>query len=435
MKGMPKTPPAYKVIPAFPAASFVKPTSIEELSDQKSILVTQMDGKIFTLDKSGKRPASLVGDLSKLAEGEVSLFHATQHPKFATNRQIFVCYVHPGKERHTRVSRFLVTKGPQPKLVPDSEQVIIRWPAGGHNAGCLKFGRDGMLYIATGDGSGPNPPDGRTTGQDVSDLLGAILRINVEPTDKTKAYSIPKDNPFVGRKGARSEVWAYGLRNPWKFGLDSKSDAMYVADNGWETWELVHRVEAGTNCGWPVMEGRAVLRSEVKIGPTPIKPPVKDHHHSEANSVIGGPIYHGAKLKGVQGSFVYGDYITGTIWALKPTGSDSHSHQTLVDTDLRIVHFTEGSEGELFVLDYDYTGQIYELVPSGLKDNSADFPRRLSDTGLFADVKKLKPAAIKVVSDKLKKRLVLGLLDIYSLSEGEMDNRPVEVYVLDLFID
>lgn len=140
------------------------------------------------------------------------------------------------------------------------------------------------------------------------------------------------------------------------------------------------------------MEGRASLRSDVAIGPTPILPPVKDHPHTEANSVIGGPVYRGDKLPDLAGSFVYGDYITGTIWAVHADKDGSYSCDTLLDTDLRIVGFTQGSAGELYVLDYDFSGQIYELLPSGLEDTSVSFPRRLSETGLFASVERLEPA-------------------------------------------
>ncbi|MDA1018468.1 MAG: PQQ-dependent sugar dehydrogenase, partial [Planctomycetota bacterium] len=267
-------------------------------------------------------------------------------------------------------------------------------------------------YISTGDGSGPNPPDGLTAAQDVSNLFGAVLRIDVNGKSGDRNYGIPDDNPFVNLDGARPEIWAYGLRNPWKFGVDSKSGEIFAADNGWESWEMVHRIVRGGNCGWPIMEGRAVLRSEVKRGPTSIRPPVKDHPHSEANSVIGGPVYRGRKLKELDGTFVYGDYITGTIWGLKSDGDASYSHSTLVDTDQRITAFAEGSQGELFVLDYDFTGQIYELLPSGLTDTSADFPRRLSRTGLFVSEKSgafaasgnLEPAAGVVDFDVIVKR-------------------------------
>ena len=394
--GSPDAPAPYRLALAFPKLRFDRPTSIEELPDANRLLVTEMGGKVFTFNKQPEAAEKeLVIDLRELLPKElaakgVSLFDAALHPKFRENRYLFLCYVHPAGQ--TRVSRFTLTTDSPPAALPDSEQVVIIWPSGGHNAGCLEFGVDNCLYIATGDGSGPNPPDGLTTGQDISDLLGSILRIDVDhPADK-QAYAIPKDNPFVKQPGVCPEIWAYGLRNPWKFGIDPQSGDIFAADNGWESWEMVHRVVRGGNCGWPVMEGRAALRSEVRPGPTPILPPVKDHPHTEANSVIGGPVYQGEKLPQLAGCFIYGDYITGTIWAVRHEKDDSYSHSTLVDTDQRIVAFTQGRQGELFVLDYDFTGQIYELLQSTEKDTSANFPRRLSETGLFASLDTLDPA-------------------------------------------
>jgi putative heme-binding domain-containing protein len=401
--GSPEPPAPYRIVPAFGELRFQRPTSIEELPGENRLLVTEMGGKIFTFtfpqEADATRPDLLI-DLASLLPGDpltgdgaardVSLFDAEPHPDFRHNRQLFVCYVHPRGE--TRVSRFTLDDHAPPAVVAGSEKVIITWPSGGHNGGCLEFGTDGFLFISTGDGSGPNPPDGLTTGQDVSDLLGAILRVDVDHPTAERAYTIPADNPFVGVEGVRAEIWAYGLRNPWKFGIDPQSGNIFAADNGWESWEMVHRIQRGGNCGWPVMEGRMALRTEVKPGPTPIIPPVKDHPHTEANSVIGGPVYRGRKLPGLAGSFVYGDYITGTIWAIRPDEDNSYSHTTLVDTDLRIVAFTEASGGQLYVLDYDFTGQIYELLPSDVPDTSATFPRRLSETGLFASLDEMRSA-------------------------------------------
>jgi len=397
--GTPEPPEPYRIVPAFPQVRFQLPTSIEEIPGANRLLVTEMGGKIFTLPKDpAATQADLVVDLTAelkddAAGKRVSLFDAELHPKFAENRFVFVCYVYPGGSGITRLSRLTLTRDEKPALVPDSELVILTWPSGGHNAGCLEFGKEGYLYVATGDGSGPNPPDGRTTGQDVSDLLGAVLRINVDETSLDKNYAVPMNNPFAQTpRVGRSEIWSYGLRNPWKFGIDPQTGDVFVADNGWESWEMIHKLSRGSNCGWPIMEGRASLRSEVTPGPTPIVPPIKDHSHTEANSVIGGPVYRGSKLPELNGSFVYGDYITGTIWAVKPDQDNSFSCTTLADTDLRIVAFLEGSRGELYVLDYDFTGQIYELQPSGLKDTSASFPRKLSATGLFKSLKTLEPA-------------------------------------------
>jgi putative heme-binding domain-containing protein len=404
IQGAPTPPEPYRIVPAYPNLKFQKPSSVEEVPGAGRLLVTEMAGRVYTFPKdpttSQADPAlNLVEQLPAELEAKgVSLLDAEFHPRFADNRFVFLCYVHPGEGGHTRVSRFNLGMDSPPRLDAASERVMITWPSGGHNAGCLEFGTDGYLYIATGDGTGPNPPDGKTTGQTVDDLLGAILRIDVDRSSRNGAagdrpYSIPADNPFVATAGARGEIWAYGLRNPWKFGVDPETGNIFAADNGWETWEMVHRIVRGGNCGWPVMEGRARLRSEVPVGPTPIIPPVKDHHHSEANSVIGGPVYRGGKLTDLDGAFVYGDYITGTIWSVRQEADGSYSNATLCDTDLRIVAFTEGSAGELLVLDYDLTGQIYELQKSNVHDTSATFPRKLSETGLFSDIRNLTPAA------------------------------------------
>ena len=275
-----------------------------------------------------------------------------------------------------------------------SEEVLITWPSGGHNGGCLEFGKDGMLYISTGDGSGPNPPDGRTT------RPRRLRPARRHPADRRRpqvgrqALRRPRRQPVRrATSSASPEIWAYGLRNPWKFGIDPDTGNIFAADNGWETWEMVHKIVRGGNCGWPVMEGRAALRTEVKPGPTPILPPVKDHPHTEANSVIGGPVYRGSKLPTSPARSSTATTSPARSGPSGPTKTTPTPHTTLVDTDLRIVAFTQGSGGELYVLDYDLTGQIYELVPSGLKDTSATFPRRLSETGLFTSLKTMEPAA------------------------------------------
>lgn len=412
LRGTPVPPPRYRIQPIEPQVTFSKPTSVESLPGTQQLLVTEIGGRIYTIPERGRAeatgkssadaaqsPAKLIVDLrsllpDELAKGAISLWDAEPHPNFARNHYLYICYVHPADGGHTRVSRLQLTADKHPQLVPGSERVIITWPAGGHNGGCLEFGKDGFLYISTGDGAGPNPPDGLTTGQTVDDLLGAILRLDVDhPASAQQFYSVPTDNPFLDLQGARPEIWFYGLRNPWKFGGDPQTGEMFVADNGWETWEMVHRVVRGGNGGWPVMEGRAALRTEVPVGPTPILPPAVDHPHTEANSVVGGMVYRGAAVPALDGWFVYGDYITGTIWALRRNAEGGYSRTTLLDTDLQIVAFTQTDSGKLLIVDFDTTGQIYELLPSDQPDLSASFPRRLSETGLFHDLARLEPAA------------------------------------------
>ena len=397
ISGTPTPPAPYAIRPVFPNVSFRNPTSLEELPGER-MLVGELDGSVYTFGKNNQtQPKELL-----LKIDGVKLWHVTAYLQDSQKWQLIACY---STDDTSYVSRFNVEGV---KADPRSEDIILTWPAGGHNGGCLQFGTDGMLYISTGDGSGPHPPDGRTAAQDVSNLFGCVLRIDIRRGENGKNYTVPPDNPFIDLDGARPEIWSYGLRNPWKFGIDRTTGNIFAADNGWESWEMVHQIVRGGNCGWPIMEGRAVLRSEVKQGPTPIRPPVKDHSHTEANSVIGGPVYRGTKLPALDGTFIYGDYITGTIWGLKSDGGDSYTHTTLVDTNQRIIAFAEGSAGELFVLDYDFTGRIYELVPSGLEDTSADFPQRLSETGLFTSLETMAPAPGVVPYDVIVKRWMDG---------------------------
>ena len=153
------------------------------------------------------------------------------------------------------------------------------------------------------------------TGQDVSDLLASVLRIDVSAG---KSYAVPKDNPFVGHMDARPEVWAYGFRNPWRMSFDRKTGALWLGDVGWQLWEMVYRVQRGGNYGWSIKEGPQSVRPELAIGPTEILSPVIAHPRSEAASVTGGYVYRGKRHKELAGSYVYGDYVTGKIWSLDP---------------------------------------------------------------------------------------------------------------------
>ena len=390
-RGTPTPPLPYTLELAFPKLKFTHPKCVVPIPGTQQLLVAH-DGKLVSFSKADPNvdATSLVANLSQVEKHQADAHTVVFHPEFLRNRFMYVAMAHGEGGGHNRVMRYQLSDDQQPAIVPNSGKLIIRWPGGGHSGGGLGFGKDGFLYVSTGDGTGPSPPDGRTTGQDVSDLLGAVLRIDVDTTDQP--YRIPSDNPFVDLDRARPEIWSYGLRNPWKFGIDPHSGAIFVADNGWETWEMIHKLHSGSNCGWPIMEGRAELRMEVERGPTPITPPIKDHPHTEANSVIGGPVYWGPMFPGLHGTFVYGDYITGTIWGLRENSDGSFEHRTLADCDLHIVAFTEGIDGEIYLLDYDTTQQLYRLKRSDAIDHSSAFPRKLSQTGLFQDVVSLQPA-------------------------------------------
>ena len=267
------------------------------------------------------------------------------HPKFETNRQCFVCYTLRGKNRGqrnltdgTRVSRFTVTRTNPPRIDASSEEIVLSFLQGGHNGGDLHFGPDGMLYISTGDAGDPNPPDPFNTGQDISDLLSSVLRIDVDRKDETQNYAIPGDNPFIGVKNARPEVWAYGFRNPWRMSFDRQTGALFVGDVGWELWEMIHRVEKGGNYGWSAMEGPQPIKPE-RVGPTPIQPPLIELPHTLACSITGGLVYRGEKFPELQGAYIFGDWETRRLWAARFEGDRTREMTEIARPSVRIVAF------------------------------------------------------------------------------------------------
>ncbi|HLQ46115.1 MAG TPA: PQQ-dependent sugar dehydrogenase, partial [Planctomycetaceae bacterium] len=241
------------------------------------------------------------------------------------------------------------------------------------------------------------------TGQDLTTVAGKILRIDVDHEDTGLKYSVPKDNPFVGMKDVRPETWAYGFRNPWRVTCDRKTGDIWVGNNGQDLWEQAYRVERGANYGWSVMEGSHPFYLDRKAGPTPFVKPTVEHSHSEARSLTGGVVYYGAKLPELRGAYVYGDHSTGKVWAVKHDGKKITFHRELVDTPFHITHFCLDSHSELLVLDHqgEDKGNLYYLEPNAPSEISdlkylkseisnlkspISFPRRLSDSGLFASV-------------------------------------------------
>ncbi len=392
LTGSLETPPPFRTERIFSAIKFSEPVTIARMPGSDRLFVVELRGKIhsFPDDPSSKR-LDLAADLANIP-GHWRSYGLTFHPRFKENRQAYVCYVlKNGNPKGSRVSRFKVTDTDPPRIDLESETILIDWPSGGHNGGCLQFGNDGFLYISTGDGSGPHPPDSQNTGQDISDLLSSILRIDVDRTDAGKNYAVPKDNPFVKFPGARPEVWAYGFRNPWKMSFDPKSGNLWVGDVGWEMWEYLFRIERGGNYGWSLVEGRQPVRPEGKRGPTPVLLPAVDHPHTEARSITGGRFYYGNRLKELDGVYIYGDYVTGKLWGLRHDGKKMTWHKHLADSPLEIIDFGEGRDGELYILEHG--GTINRLVANPSAQANAQFPRRLSETGLFASVKDHTPAA------------------------------------------
>jgi glucose/arabinose dehydrogenase len=268
-----------------------------------------------------------------------------------------------------------------------SEKVILQWPSDGHNGAAMTFGLDGMLYITSGDGT--TDSDTNLRGQDLTELTAKVLRIDVDHSIDGKPYSIPKDNPFIDRKEARPETWAYGLRNPWRIATDSHSGRIWIGQNGQDLWEQVYLLKRGANYGWSVMEGASVFYANRKAGPDPFELPVMDHHHSQARSLTGGIVYRGEHLDFVAfvGDYFYGDYSTGKIWAIKHDGQNASKAREVADTPHAITAFEQVPTGEIWIADH-LGKSIVRLVPNPTTDTSSLFPKLLSETGLFEDVGK-----------------------------------------------
>lgn len=390
--GSPEPPPIARVERVLPGVTFKGPVELEHDVSRELWWVAQHGGQLLVLDANPgagapARPPAIALDLAAHGRPFNQLLGFALDPGHATNRWIFVAYVHAdGKPDGSRVSRFTFAEGPRPVVDPASEVVLLTWLGGGHNGCALRFGPDHKLYVSTGDGSSPEPPDALRTGQRLDDLLASILRVDVHPADPSKAWVIPPDNPFVNRPGARPEVWAYGFRNPWRMAF-APDGSLWVSDVGWELWETVHRVTAGYNGGWAREEGPHGVDASV-VPPTPIGRPVAAHPHSEAASLTGGVFHRGAGLAAFRGHHVYGDWETGKVWMLATTPGALPVE--VADTPLKIVAFAHGPGGETYLLDHQ-GGGMHRLAPNA-GGPAHEFPRLLSRTGLFSDVARQQPA-------------------------------------------
>jgi uncharacterized repeat protein (TIGR03806 family) len=377
--GSPEPPPPYRLTRAFPDQTFKNPVHVVREPDSDRILVLELGGKIWAVEGS-KRELFL--DLP----GE--LYGMTFHPEYARNGFVYI-FNNTGviKPQRNVVSRYKVAPDKPRKCDPASKLEVIAWESAGHDGGDLAFGpRDGLLYISAGDSTTSSDP--KETGQDLSDLLSAMIRIDVDHPAPGKSYAIPPDNPFLKTPNARPEIWAYGFRNPWRFCFDRATNRLWMGDIGQDLWEMIELVGRGTNHGWSVKEGPAdFLPARPKRGPTPFTPPVVVHHHSEARSITGGFVYDGDRFPDLARHYVYGDFATGRMWAFRYEGNRVVDHREIADSSVAMLGFCIDRAGDVYTADYN-SGGIYRLErkpPSA--EPTGEFPRRLTETGLFKSVR------------------------------------------------
>jgi hypothetical protein len=426
--GFPDPPPPYRVERVYPDMKMVYPQITHRIPgcDDLLVVTSPNNGNATKIYRMKDDPKVSTWDLW-FDSGEV-VYQLEFHPKWAENGFIFVGSngdtptpltkgdAKKKDKKKTRVTRYTMqTKAPY-AIDPKSEKVIIDVVSNGHNGAALVFGHDGMLYITTGDGTSDSDTD--VVGQDMSSLLAKILRIDVDHPAPNKNYSVPKDNPFITMKDARPEIWALGLRNPWRMCVDEKTGHIWCAQNGQDLYEQAFLVKKGDNYGWSVMEGSHPFWLSRKLAPVPLTKPTVEHHHSEARSLTGGIVYHGKKHPDLVGHYIYGDYSTGKIWAVKHDREKILSHREICDSRLMITGFGTDSKGEILIADFQKEkGALYTLVPTPKDASPSIFPKKLSESGLFKSVKghimqePLVPYSVNAVlwSDGAGKQRWLGL--------------------------
>lgn len=354
----------YQAVVAFPNLTFDDPIEFTHASDgTNNVYVVEQRGVIRVFDNaSSTLQANVFLDIdSKVdAGGEMGLLGLAFHLDFKTNGYFYVNYNRNLPTRQTVIARFKVNSGSQ-TADASSEKILLTFdqPFTNHKGGKLAFGADGHLYIATGDGGSGGDP--QNNAQNRKNLLGKILRINASATE-SGTYTIPADNPFAGNgDGFREEIYAYGLRNPWRFSFDHTNNNLWVADVGQNDVEEVDIITKGGNYGWKIKEGNRCFDATANCNQANLIAPVWAYNQgTDGRSVTGGVVYRGTKLPDLGGKYIFGDYVSGKIWSLKYDGSKATDSGDKISNVSTVSAFGEDAAKELYILDYN-AGKIYSL--------------------------------------------------------------------------
>jgi glucose/arabinose dehydrogenase len=322
------------------------------------IFILEQNGRILILHDGvvQRRPFLDIRDRIDRQANEQGLLGLAFHPQYRENGFFYINYTDTIGD--TVIARYSVSGNDPNQANPDSEQRLlhIQQPYGNHNGGAVVFGPDGYLYLGLGDGGNAGDPHGN--GQSTDSYLGSILRIDVEEGD---LYSIPEDNPFVDG-GGLPEIWAYGLRNPWRISFDRLTGDLYIGDVGQNAWEEIDFLASGSppgaNFGWNYREGTHLFQGAPPPGLDLIDP-IAEYNHSQGCSVTSGHVYRGAAMPEWQGVYLYGDFCSGSIWGLLPTAEGSWQSALLFQSEARITSFGEDESGEVYML--SRPGEVFRL--------------------------------------------------------------------------
>jgi glucose/arabinose dehydrogenase len=370
---------AQEFVDAFPHLSFSKALFLTDCGDgtDRIFVVEQTGGiRVFQNDPA-TASSTLFLDLSgriSSSNGEQGLLGLTFHPNYAQNGFFYVNYTAPNPLR-TVIARYKVMANNPNVADPASEFIIIEIPQpyANHNGGMLAFGPDGYLYIGMGDGGSGGDPDNNA--QDLTKLLGKMLRIDVNDTTATTHYVIPSDNPYAQDPGSsRKEIWALGFRNPWRFSFNGANGALWVGDVGQDTREEIDIVEKGKNYGWRIMEGTICHDPPSGCNQTGLVLPIKDYSHALGDAVVGGYIYHGLRRPGYAGAYIYGDYGSGRIWLLRYGGGVVTADSLITQIPYSITSFGVDRYEELYVVTDALSGSGILRFPGGLTGENPPVP-------------------------------------------------------------
>jgi glucose/arabinose dehydrogenase len=370
-KELDERPLAIQAERVFPEIRFRRPIVVTHAPDGSDrLFVASQLGEIQVFESPRtQQPGRVFLDLEPRVtyqdmQNEEGLLGLAFHPRFAENGEFFVYYSTKESPNTSVISRFRVSEEDPNRADPESEQplLVIPQPYWNHNGGGLLFGPNGYLYIALGDGGSANDPHGN--GQNLGTLLGSLLRIDVDRRDEGRPYAIPRDNPFRDTAGARPEIYAYGLRNVWGMAIDPVNNLHYAADVGQDRWEEINLIVRGGNYGWSLREGRHQFGSEGSGPREDLIEPIWEYSHAVGKSITGGVVYRGRKLPELEGCFLYADYITGGMWALKydPDGQRVVANRPLAVPPLPVIAFGLDAEGEVYFS--DTFGMVYRLEPA-----------------------------------------------------------------------
>jgi quinoprotein glucose dehydrogenase len=355
-------------------AKLRRPIQLVQRPDNNDLVyIAEQSGRVVELDRS-KDPITTTTWLDYRDPvndqfNEQGLLSMAFHPKFATDRRVFLYYSADAPMREVLAS---MKVGDDGKPDPTTATIILEQPSfeWNHNGGTVLFGPDGMLYLSFGDGGSGNDPWGH--GQDMSTWLAKVIRIDVDRVEPGRTYAVPTDNPFVGQAGIKPEIWASGLRNVWRMSFDRSTGDLWGGDVGQNKWEEIDLIRKGKNYGWRPREGRHATRGvkDSSDDASRFAEPIAEYDHSEGISVTGGFVYRGTKYPSMQGIYLYGDYQFGTVWGLRyDTKADTLTAgpERLFRKRFCIASFAELNDGTLLMCctegGADGPGSIYQIAP------------------------------------------------------------------------